>query len=346
MPNWWEKLPNTLIVAEIGVNHNGDVELAKKMIASAKACGADAVKFQTYITEENTSRRAPKAAYQQKNAPAGEETLYDMIKKFELTLADHLELKKTAQECGIIFFSRASSPGALRMLVEVGIPFIKVGSTDLTYHSLLADMARTGLPILLSTGASSLGEVEEALEVIRAAGDPDVLLYHCTSNYPTAMPDVNLRAMLTLREAFKLPVGYSDHTLGYEVACAAVALGARTIEKHFTLDRNLPGPDHTSSLEPVEFKRMVEAVRNVEAALGDGVKRPVRNEVEIQEKMRRSVVVVREYPAGTVLTRDMLAIKRPGLGLAPKEIDRIVGMKLLQDVEADEPLNWKMLGWT
>lgn len=339
---YWENLDRCLIVAEIGVNHNGDVALAERMITAAKACGADAVKFQTYITEENTSRMARKAVYQEETSGTGE-SLYDMIKRLELSFADHVRLKRHCEACGITFFSRASSPGALRMLVDIGIPFIKVGSLDLTYHPLLADMARTGMPILLSTGASTLGEVEEALAVIYGRGNRDVLLYHCTSNYPTAMADVNLRAMLTLRDAFQLPVGYSDHTLGYEVACAAVALGARSIEKHFTLDRNLPGPDHKASLEPEEFKRMVAAIRNVETALGDGVKRPLPHEQEMRAKMRRSIVLTRPLPAETVLQGDMLAVKRPGTGIQPKHLAALEGKRLTRDVAADEPLTWDVV---
>ncbi|MFZ5761948.1 MAG: N-acetylneuraminate synthase [Thermodesulfobacteriota bacterium] len=343
MGSYWDSLERCLIVAEIGVNHNGDMALAERMITAAKECGADAVKFQTYITAENTSRKARKAAYQEETSSAGE-SLYDMIKRLELSFEDHVRLKRHCEACGITFFSRASSPGALRMLVEIGIPFIKVGSLDLTYHPLLADMAKTGMPILLSTGASTLGEVEEALAVIYGQGNRDVLLYHCTSNYPTAMADVNLRAMLTLRDAFHLPVGYSDHTPGYEVACAAVALGARSVEKHFTLDRTLPGPDHKASLEPDEFARMVAAIRNVEAALGDGVKRPKANECEMRDKMRRSVVVVADLPAGTALTLDMLAVKRPGTGIHPKELSALAGRKLLRAAVADEPLTWDMIG--
>lgn len=339
--NYWNQLDRCLIVAEIGVNHNGDLGLAREMIAAAKECGADAVKFQTYITEENTSRRAVKATYQA--AEEGGESLFDMIKRLELSYDDHVVLKEWSQQCGITFFSRASSPGALRMLVDLEIPFIKVGSLDLTYHPLLADMAATGLPILLSTGASTLGEVEDALGVIYAQGNRNVLLYHCTSNYPTVYSDVNLRAMCTLRDAFALPVGYSDHTLGYEVSCAAVALGARSIEKHFTLDRSLSGPDHKASLEPEEFKRMVAAIRNVEVALGDGVKMPLAHEREMREKMRRSVVVTRSLSAGMVLESSALAVKRPGTGIPPKYLATLEGKILRRDVDIDEPLNWDML---
>jgi len=335
--NYWNRLKRCFIVAEIGVNHNGDVELARQMIGKARACGADAVKFQTYITEENTSRRAPKAAYQQAQE-AGDESLYDMIKRLELSLADHLVLKRCCEEAGITFFSRASSPGALRMLTEVGVPFLKVGSLDITHHPLLAEMAGTGLPILLSTGASTLAEVEEALSVIRENGGRDILLYHCTSNYPARMQDVNLRAMLTLRQHFNLPVGYSDHTEGYEVACAAVALGAVSIEKHFTLDRTLRGPDHKASLEPDVFARMVAAIRNVEAALGDGVKQPRPGEVEMIAKMRRSIVALQHLAAGTVLQREMIGVKRPGCGLAPKYFGKILGLRIKRDIAADEPL--------
>lgn len=341
MPNYFERLDRCLIVAEIGVNHNGNIDLAKRMIAAAAESGADAVKFQTFITEENTSPNAETAVYQ-KEVGSGD-SLYEMISQLELSLEDHCELKHHAEAVGVTFFSRAAGHRALRMLLEVGVPYIKVGSLDLNWHQLLADIAETGLPILLSTGAATLGEVEEALSVILRYGNHDLLLYHCTSNYPTAYNDVNLRAMLTLRDAFGLPVGYSDHTLGYEMAVAAVALGARSVEKHFTLDKNFPGPDHKSSLEPDEFSQMVKAVRNVETAMGDGRKIPTQSEKEMRMKMRRSLVVTGRLPAGHVIRVADLSVKRPGWGIEPKYLDCVVGRSLRKDVEADEPLTWTMV---
>lgn len=330
------------IIAEIGVNHNGDPELGARMIREAKACGADAVKFQTWITEENTSRRAQKAEYQKRGEP-GTDSMFDMLKRLELSYDDYVMLKRCAEDAGIDFFSRASSPGALDMLVRLDVPFIKIGSPDITYHQIIRDIARTQKPILLSTGASTLGEVEEALATIYATGNRQVLLFHCTTNYPTRMEDVNLRAMVTLRRAFGLPVGYSDHTLGHEVSVAAVALGAVSIERHFTLDKGLPGPDHQASLDPAEFRAMVAAIRNVETALGDGIKAVRPCEQEMLIRMRRSVTARRTIAKGEKIAADMLCIKRPAGGVAPRDFDMLVGRTALADIPEDAVITWDML---
>lgn len=332
----------TYIIAEIGVNHNGDPQLGARMIREAKACGADAVKFQTWITEENTSRRALKADYQ-KRGERGTDSMYDMLKRLELSFDDYAMLKRCAEEVGIDFFSRASSPGALDMLVRLDIPFIKIGSPDITYHQIIRDVARTGKPVLLSTGASNLGDVEEALRVIYATGNRQVMLFHCTTNYPTRMEDVNLKAMTTLRRAFGLPVGYSDHTLGHEISVAAVTLGAVSIERHFTLDKRLPGPDHQASLDPGEFRAMVTAIRNVETALGDGIKAVRPCEREMLLKMRRSVTAKQAIAKGTIIAPEMLCIKRPGGGVSPPALDMVIGRVARVAIQEDAAITWDMI---
>ena len=323
----------TFIIAEAGVNHNGDIKLAKKLIAAAKDAGADAVKFQTFKAENVVIKNAEKAEYQK---TVKEESQYEMLKKLELTEEDFEELADYAKKRGILFLSSPFDKESVDLLYELDIPAFKVGSGEITNFPLLRYIAKKRKPIILSTGMAILGEVEEALNVIRSEGVEDIILLHCVSNYPARIEDVNLRAIETLKQAFKLPVGFSDHTLGITALIAAVALGACVIEKHFTLDRNLPGPDHKASLEPNELKEMVQAIRDVEKALGDGVKRPTKDEEEIKRAARRSIVAKVDIPKGTIIAEDMLDVKRPGTGIEPKYIDMIVGKKAKENIRKDE----------
>ena len=329
------------IVAEAGVNHNGDVELAKKLIDVAKDAGADAVKFQTFKAENVVVEDAQKAEYQKETT--GEGTQYEMIKSLELSEEDFEGLADYAKKKDILFLSSPFDKESVGLLYELDIPAFKVGSGEITNFPLLRYIAKKGKPIILSTGMSSLGEVEEALNVIRSEGAEDVVLLHCVSNYPAMIEDVNLRALETLKQAFKIPVGFSDHTLGTTASIAAVALGACVIEKHFTLDRDLPGPDHKASLEPDELKEMVKAIRDVEKALGDGIKRPTKEEEEIKKVARRSIVAKKDIPEGTILTEDMLDAKRPGTGIPPKYWDSVVGERAKVGIEGDRIITWEMI---
>lgn len=332
----------SFIIAEAGVNHNGSVELAKKLIDAAKEAGVDAVKFQTFKAENVVTQNAEKAEYQ-KETTGVEESQYEMIKKLELTDYDFKELADYAKKRSITFLSTPFDSKSVDLLNEINVPAFKVPSGEITNFLLLTHITKKEKPIILSTGMATLGEVEEALNVIRSEGVKDVILLHCVSNYPAKIEDVNLRAMETLKQAFKIPVGFSDHTLGITASIAAVALGACVIEKHFTLDRNLPGPDHKASLEPKELKNMVNTIREVERALGDGIKRPTKDEEEIKKVARRSIVARVDIPGGTIITEDMLDVKRPGTGIVPKYFDFIVGMKAKENIKKDEMITRRMI---
>ncbi|ODS41275.1 MAG: N-acetylneuraminate synthase [Candidatus Altiarchaeales archaeon WOR_SM1_79] len=330
------------IIAEAGVNHNGSMELAKKMIKVARDADADAVKFQTFKAEDVVTKDAEKAKYQ-KETTGSEESQYEMIKKLELKKDDFKELADYAKNKGIIFLSSSFDKESVNLLDEINVPAFKIASGEITNFPLLKHVAKKRRPIILSTGMSTLGEVEEALNVIRGDGVKDVILLHCVSNYPARIDDANLKAMETLKQAFKLPVGFSDHTLGITASIAAVALGACVIEKHFTLDRNLPGPDHKASLEPDELKEMVNAIRDAEKALGDGIKRPTKDEEEIKKVARKSIVAKIGIPEGTILTENILDIKRPGTGIEPKYWHFIVGTRAKKDINKDEIITRRMV---
>ena len=331
------------IIAEAGVNHNGDVNLAKKLIDVAREAGADAVKFQTFKAEELVTKSADKAEYQKKTTGTGE-TQYEMIKKLELPEEAHFELKSYADNHGIMFLSTPYDEGSADFLSRLGVVVLKISSADITNHPFLTHIAATNLPIILSTGMSTLGEVEEAIEAVTSNGNDKLILMHCNFNYPARVEDVNLRAMITLKQAFGFPVGYSDHTPGIEVALAAVALGAVAIEKHFTLDRNLPGPDHRASLEPGELKEMVASIRNVEKSLGSSIKRPFGEEAQNRAISRRSLVATTDIAAGMTITRDMIGIKRPGTGIPPKYLNTVEGSKALKSIRQDELITWDKVG--
>ena len=329
------------IIAEAGVNHNGDIELAKELIDAARNAGADAVKFQTFKAEKVVTQNAEKAEYQKETTEKGSQ--YEMIKKLELTEEDFNDLADYAKKKNIVFLSSPFDKESVDLLDEINVPVFKVASGEITNFPLLTHIAKKGKPIILSTGMTTLGEVEEALNVIRSEGVEDIILLHCVSDYPAKMKDVNIRAMETLKHAFKLPVGFSDHTLGITVPIAAVALGACVVEKHFTLDKNLPGPDHKASLEPNELKEMVKAIRDVEKALGDGIKRPTENEDEVKRVVRRSIVARVDIPDGTIITGDMIEVKRPGTGIEPKYMKMVVGKRAKINIKKDDLITWNEL---
>lgn len=323
------------IIAEAGVNHNGSIVLAKQLIDIAAKAHADAVKFQTFIAEEVVSTDAPKAEYQKQTTDASESQL-DMIKKLELSKEDHQELMDYAKQKNIMFLSTPFDNRSVDLLVELGVSLIKISSGEITNHPFLKYIAKKGLPIILSTGMSTLEEVAEAVSVIIAAGCKDLTLLHCTSNYPARAEDCNLLAMKTIADAFDVPVGYSDHTPGIYVPFATAAMGACVIEKHFTLDRNLLGPDHRASLEPSELEEMVLGIRLIEKARGSSVKAPVESELEVRDVARRSIVAKVDIPTGTVITADMLAFKRPGTGVAPKDANILIGKVAKHNLKKDE----------
>ncbi|SAI74828.1 N-acetylneuraminate synthase [Bordetella ansorpii] len=328
---------SVLIIAEAGVNHNGDIELAKRLIREAARAGADIVKFQSFTASKIVSKSAPKASYQNATTDPGESQL-EMVRKLELSHADHLVLIKECEKQGIQFFSTAFDFDSFDMLVDLGLRMIKVPSGELTNLPLLRHISRHGFPLILSTGMATIGEIDSALEVIEQAGTPrsQVTILHCTTEYPAPMADVNLRAMDTLRSAFGTPVGYSDHTEGIEIPIAAVARGATLIEKHFTLSRTMPGPDHRASLEPQELAAMVRGIRNVEQALGDGLKRPSPSELKNKAIARKSIVAGRPIAAGEVFTEDSLSTKRPGTGISPMRWDDVIGRTARRDFAEDE----------
>lgn len=331
-----------LVIAEAGVNHNGSLDMALRLVDAAADAGADVVKFQTFKTERVVTRRAAKADYQKTGGSDGQ-TMYEMLKRLELSDDDFRAIADHARRRGIIFMSKGHRED-IDFLVELGVPALKIDSAAVVYYSLLRKAAGTGLPVILSTGGSKLGEVEKALDILAEHGDPPVALLHCTTAYPAPLDQINLRAMATLRSAFGLPTGYSDHTEGIEIPIAAAALGACVIEKHFTLDRTLPGPDHKASLEPQELRRMVDGIRKVELALGEPRKRPTELERRNMQLMRRSLVAERDIAAGERLEADMVAFKRPGTGLGEDFLDLVVGRVAAKPIAAGDPITWDRIG--
>ena len=334
-------------IAEAGVNHNGDPELAKRMVEVAHWAGADAVKFQTFSTEKVVGRNAQKAAYQEEQTGGGSQ--YDMIKPLEMSHELHRTLFDRCRELGIEFMSTAFDEESADFLVELGIRRIKIPSGEITNFPFLRHLARVDLPLILSTGMATMDEIFEALEVIgqtrleqgyQAALSDVLTILHCTSNYPAAVSDVNLRAMRTIADRTGYPVGYSDHTLGTAVSTAAVALGAQIIEKHFTLDSNLPGPDHRASAEPDELKRLIGQIRDVEQALGSTDKAPTEAEMNVRAVARRSVTAARDLEAGHQLASEDLALMRPGTGIPPKQLADVAGRRLKSGVAAGTPISW------
>lgn len=327
----------TLIIAEAGVNHNGSITQAINLISEAALAGADIVKFQTFQATRITTSIAAKASYQIETTGSAE-SQFEMLRKLELSRADHEILINECSKKNIRFFSTAFDNYSYDMLVELGMDLVKIPSGELTNLPLLRYMTRHGKPVILSTGMATLGEVEAAIEVVESNGTPRDLItvLHCTTEYPAPMADVNLRSMLAMQTAFGVKVGYSDHTPCIEIPIAAVALGATIIEKHFTLDRNLPGPDQKASLEPAEFKAMVDGIRNVELALGDGIKRPSPSEIKNRPIARKSLVASRPIRAGELFSPDNLGTKRPGTGISPMRWDEVVGRAAPRAFQIDE----------
>ena len=323
------------IIAEAGVNHNGDYKLAENLVDKAAWAGADCVKFQTFIAKNLVSASAPQAEYQKGNTQKVE-SQYEMIKRLELSFEDFQTLSKYCAEQGITFCSTAFDLDSIQFLSKLHLPFWKIPSGEITNLPYLIKVAQVGSPIILSTGMCHLKEVETAVRVLQKYGSKDITLLHCTTQYPTPFADVNLNAMLTLKQEFGLPVGYSDHTEGIAVPIAAAAMGAIVIEKHFTLDRTLPGPDHKASLEPGELKEMVEAIRAVELALGNGRKKPADCELANIAVARKSIVAKTSIPKGTIFTQENITVKRPGTGISPMRWFEVLGQRAARDFSEDE----------
>lgn len=324
-----------IIIAEIGVNHNGDVELAKNMIDIAKISGVDVVKFQTFKPELVMSRYAPKAQYQLENTGETESQL-DMVKKLELTYNEFLDIANYCRQLGIQFASTPFDLDSIHFLDNVEMPFWKIPSGEITNLPYLLEIGKTKKPVVLSTGMCSLDEIETAINILKKAGTTEITLLHCNTAYPTPYEDVNLNAMQTLKDVFNLPVGYSDHTPGIEVPVAAVAKGAVVIEKHFTLDKNMEGPDHKASLEPDELKQMVTAIRNIEKALGSSEKEPTASEIVNRDIARKSIVAKCDIKAGDIFTEENITVKRPGNGISPMKWFDVLGQKAVRDFIPDE----------
>jgi len=326
----------TFIIAEAGVNHNGDINLARKLVDTAVEAGVDAVKFQTFISEDIVTCHAEKADYQKENTGSRQQSQFDMLKKLELSFDKFREIKTYCGQKGIVFLSTPFDHKSVDFLDELGVPAFKVASGEINNLPLLSHIASKEKPIILSTGMSTLEEVEEALEVIHKIHNSNTVLLHCTSEYPARVEDVNLRAMKAMHQAFHLPVGLSDHTMGIEISLAAVAMGASVIEKHFTLDKDLPGPDHKASLEPQELKALVKAIRNIEKAMGDGIKTPTRSEMNTKLIARKSIVAAVDIKKGELLNAESLTVKRPGNGINPMRWNELIGRKAVRDFKKDE----------
>lgn len=328
-------MKKVLVIAEAGVNYNGSLDLAYKMVDEAVKSGADIVKFQTGIPENVMSRYAEKAEYQKETTGFCESQL-DMVKKLMLNFSDFIPLKKYCEDKGIKFLSTPFDLDSIDFLDSLGCDLWKIPSGEITNLPYLLKIARTGKPIIMSTGMSNIEEIGEALKVLKNNGSDEITLLHCTTEYPTPFTEVNLNAMLTLRDTFGCRVGYSDHTLGIEVPIAAVALGASVIEKHFTLSRNMEGPDHRASLEPNELQNMVEAIRNIEVALGNGIKEPSASERKNMVIARKSIIAAKKICKGDLLTEDNLTTKRPGNGISPMKWFDVLGTTAIKDFDEDE----------
>jgi N,N'-diacetyllegionaminate synthase len=329
--------PRTLIIAEAGVNHNGDIAMARRLIEVAAEAKVDMVKFQTFSADRLVTAHASKAEYQVQSTGKSE-SQRDMLSQLELSSEMHKALIKHCRLHGICFFSTAFDVESLDFLFGLRLDRIKIPSGEITNLPYLRSVATYGKPVILSTGMATLGEIESALAELETGGisRERITVLHCNTEYPTPMADVNLRAMCNIGKVFDVAVGYSDHTAGIEVAIAAVALGATIIEKHFTLDRNLPGPDHKASLEPRELKAMVDAIRNIEVALGDGIKRPSQSELKNKPIARKSIVAIRPIHKGDQFTQENIGIKRPGTGISPMLWNEVIGRIASRDFPVDE----------
>lgn len=330
----------TLIIAEAGVNHNGDMTIARALVDAAAASGVDYVKFQTFKASNLVSKSAQKAEYQKKNIGGSDNSQFSMLKALELSPEQHYELIEHCKSKGVAFFSTAFDLDSIAFLDSLDMPLWKVPSGEITNFPYLRAIGRTKKPVILSTGMANMMEIEVAIEVLTRFGTPrnEITLLHCTTEYPAPKDEINLSSMQTMRNKFSLPVGYSDHTQGLEIPVAAVALGAVVIEKHFTLDRTMVGPDHAASLEPQELKQMVDQIRNVEMALGNGIKEPSKSEIPNITIARKSIVASRPIKQGETLSEYNLTVKRPAGGISPMEWERVVGGVAVRSFEEDEPI--------
>lgn len=332
------------VIAEAGVNHNGDMHLAKELVYAAKESGANAVKFQTFKADTLVNKTAERAQYQKDNT-SNSSTQHEMLKALELSEDDHYLLSDLANSLGIEFMSTGFDESTIDFLVALGVRRLKIPSGEVTNLPYLEHIARTGLPLIMSTGMCNLQEVTQAIETIRPFYKErlreNLVLLHCTSNYPAAYKDVNLKAMQTLAHEFNLPVGYSDHTLGILIPTLAVGLGACVIEKHFTMDKALPGPDHAASMTPAEMNELVQAIKDTESALGTGEKKPADNELPIRDLVRRSVTLKHGLAKGAQISRDDLILLRPGTGISPAELPKIIGAQLKVSLAEGSTLLWE-----
>ena len=337
-----DKLNKPYIIAEAGVNHNGSIEIAKKLVQVAKDSGADAIKFQTFLEGECTGKFAVMVDYMEE-AYQEEKERYEVTQELVLPFEGFVQIKQFADEIGITFISTPDGTESLNFIAdELKVPMIKVASTEVTNLKFLEEIARKEVPVILSTGLSNMEEVKKAVEAIRKHND-QIYVLHCLSEYPAPIDEVNLNAIVTMRNELGIPIGFSDHTKGDEASIAAVALGAEIIEKHFTLDRKMDGPDHKASIEPHELKEFIRKLRNTSMALGDGIKKAQPSELKNLEGIRRSVVAKRELKAGTTLSKEDITCKRPATGIHPYEIDNIIGKSLNRNLQMDEPIKWEDL---
>ncbi|MHA2174301.1 MAG: N-acetylneuraminate synthase [Candidatus Hodarchaeales archaeon] len=332
----------TFIIAEGGVNHNGNIDIAKSLIDEAVKSKADAIKFQTFVTEELVTNYAPKAKYQENNT-AQNESQYEMIKKLELPFEAFQELKNYADNRGILFFSTPFDLKSVEFLSKTNLPAFKVGSGDMNNVLLLERIASEKKPILLSTGMATLEEIKIIFDFLKQEGVTKLLLFHCITSYPAPTSILNLNIISTLKKMFNVPIGYSDHSIGIEIPQLAVAVGAKAIEKHFTLDKNLPGPDHKASLEPEELKEMVNGIRFTEKVLGSSKKQIYEVERQNRVVARKSIVAMRNIPKGAILSKEDLGVKRPGDGLRPIKIFQLIGKKTKVSIDKDVQLRMDML---
>lgn len=330
------------IIAEAGVNHNGKISLARRLIDAASDAGADAVKFQTFKTENLVTSSAEKAEYQ-KQSDSQSINQFQMLKNLELQETEFKKLSIYAKKKGLIFLSTAFDMGSVELLARLKVPAFKIPSGEITNSPYLKKIGMQKKPVILSTGMSTIDEIREAVSLLKDQGCNEIVLLHCTTSYPAPMESVNLRVLNTLRDVFTLPVGYSDHTEGIVIPIAAVALGACVVEKHLTLDRTLPGPDHKASIEPDEFKKMVAAIRDVESAMGDEMKKMQPCEVCNRDVVRKSIVAAKDIIRGSKISEKMLAIKRPGTGIEPKYAEKLVGKKARSRIKKDTVIVWDMI---
>lgn len=328
------------VIAEAGVNHNGSVKNAFKMIDCAKECGCDCIKFQTFKTDALVTSNAPKADYQMRNTN-GSNNQFAMLKSLELNDREFEELKAHCNEIGIEFMSTPFDIESVDVLEKIGVTRYKISSGDINNKQLLQYVAKTGKSMVVSTGMSTIEEVRKAVDWIEQVGNHQITLLHCTSNYPTSYDEVNMKAMQTLQQKFGYPIGYSDHTKGDLASIVAVAMGATVIEKHFTLDKNMEGPDHKASLNVEELKEMVDDIRAVETIMGSGVKQPMKSELNTRSVARKSVVLAHNIQKGEILKKEDLVLKRPGNGLAPEYLDELIGKVLVRNMRAEEMITWK-----